>query len=319
MKQILLVLVPIVIFGVLITGGLQITDPQKVGPVSMGITDLVDQGFNAEKTLQIGVLGHAGVITPTPTLPAGTTPAPTTGPAPTTPPFATQPPIPTNRPTATPIPPLCQGKGVAVDLLLDSSGSLSYIKASLIDAAKRISKYFGDDTLVGVQNFSVSASPLISFGLYKDIKSSYNQNIESINISGSDKTFMRNGFNLALNQMNKAKTLHPTYHRWILIFVSDGVPHSSDLTEGPDTDQEPYDIANSIKSLPATIYTIWLYSDLSETKLWNRPVLASHQNSIVTYARDLMTQVASPGKMTPLASGGNLPDNFDNIVRGACQ
>ncbi len=317
MKQILLVLVPIVIFGVLITGGLQITDPQKVGPVSMGITDLVDQGFNAEKTLQIGVLGHAGAITPTPTLPAGTTPAPTTGPAPTTPPFATQPPIPTNRPTPTPTsPPQCKGQSIVLDLLIDESGTMQ--NASRISevkiAIKKLASYLRPDDVIGIQSFSSPRSygggsdgsrEILSLNTYANNKASLSSKVDTMGTTGD--THILDGFKRAKNVINAGLSSFAG-KKWIFIVMSDGVPNDQNVPgDGPDQSQDPRPFNQQINGLVSRVISVWMHP-------------GEFSGNQASYGQGLMSSLVSgPGvNYYPAQSAGDIAAVWDQLDRSVC-
>ena len=317
MKEILLILAPIVIFGILVTGGLQITDPQKVGPVSSFFTDLVDQQFEERKTLQIRALGRAGAITPSPILPPGTTPSPA-GPTPTTPPFATQPPLPTNRPTHTPTPrPQCKATPfIALNILVDESGTT--LTASRIQeikiGIKKIAALLRDDDVIGIQALS---SPRVNGGgsavrevvpirRYADNKNVLNSRVDTLGNSGD--THIKDGFVFARNAINSAKGSFPN-RTWILIFLSDGIPNDQNVPgEGPDSSQDPRPFNQQVNPIVSRVASIWIHPGL----------FGPNQEP---YAVNLMQSLAfGPGQNYYAAlSSNDIPARWTEVINSVCK
>lgn len=315
MKQVLLILGPILIFAILITGGLQITDPQKVGPVSTFVSDLVDQGGGPENTLQIKILGH-GISTPAPTpgYSQGTyTPGYSQG---TYAPIYTQG---AYTPASTPPPALCEGKKVAFNLLIDTSGSLSTHVAQLRDSLASMANHMGSDTVVGAQQFNIAPGTLVTMGRFN--KSSFVSTVRSIQISGRDETYMYKGFEYSQNILNQARSQYPGY-RWKFIFISDGIPNdNSHPGNGPDESQNPIrqgNIPGTIKNSGIELYALGLGIDnLITTSIeWVTPPGGA---GIRSYASNLMSQIASPGKFLNATDDPTFRTIFDNLIRQSCQ
>lgn len=318
MKSVLFIFAPIIIFSILITGGLQITDPQKIGPVSSFVTDLVDPGSNPLNTLQIGALTRGVVVTPPPPS-YGTPPGYSTPPVYTSPPTYTSPPYNSPPNTQTPPPALCEGKKIAFNLLIDTSGSLSTHVAQLRDSLAKMADYIGSDTVVGAQQFNLAPGTLVQMGKFN--KSSFVNTVKGIQISGRDETYMKDGFNYSLSILNQGRAQFPGY-RWKFIFISDGVPNDkSDPRNGPDNTQNPItqgNIPQSIKGSGVELYALGLGIDnLSTAGIeWVTPPGGA---GIKSYASNLMNQIASPGKFQNAKDDPTFHSIFDSIIRQSCQ
>lgn len=156
----------------------------------------------------------------------------------------------------------CKDKKLAVDLLLDTSGSMCRGgDCRKIDALKTAVKIFGTKLaagdIVAVQRFSSAAAPnglatetIVDFGTYD--QSSFEAHIASLLPGGS--TNMTAGFIRAKGVIDTAKPDNADKN-FVLIFFSDGVPN-----EGGD----PKPTATSIKGEGVRIITIALGSGSSD-------------------------------------------------------
>lgn len=243
MKQTFLVLGILVLFSVLLTGGFTTSDPQPFNTIGSFAAEFANEGgIKEEKTLQIQALKP---VTPTPT-PPGTTPTPS--------------------PTGA-----CQpGRRVAVDLLLDTSGSMnSSSKINLLKGA--VIQFAGNlrpDDVIGVQQFSspidlggTGARDVISIGPYN--QTLFNQVINQLSPTNGF-THMRAGFELTRQRINAGRQQYSSSnYNWVLIFLSDGIPEDESVVSSVPVfaeSQNPTDIANQLK-VDTRIITIGLDMD----------------------------------------------------------
>jgi len=113
---------------------------------------------------------------------------------------------------------------VAIDFLVDTSGSMDGSKLNnLQQALKFFGSKFPDNGVVGIQIFSgpQPAQELIPISLYKDVKRTFNNKIDSMYAYGS--TYTRDAFEFAKPKLLAAKAAYPN-QKFALIFISDGIP-----------------------------------------------------------------------------------------------
>lgn len=312
MKQVLLIFLPIVFLGILITGGLQITDPQRVGPVTTFILGLIDNPSSAQNSLQIRTL-QEGVSTGSP---YGTPPVYGTPPIYGTPPVL---------PSPTPIVPFCPSKSVGVSLLIDTSNTMDASKMLKVkEALKLFPKYISNNTRIGIQRFSSprvlgssgfpGTATVLEIGPYSE--GAYNAAVDNLPPSGSGSTYIKNGFELARSKINGARG---GASEWFLILLSDGLPQSDNLQVGkplglefaPYDDQNPNlgsNIATQIKSSGVKIIAIGLDVDGLDGQFFRNDKLMSN------YARGLLGAAQNAG-YSEAASENELAEKFRLVAR----
>lgn len=308
MKQILIILIPVILLGIFMAGGFT-EDPIKNDFQFAGVFELEEQPPGPSKNvLQIQNL-----------VPKPTALNPTATPTPGSP---TLTPTPTPSATGTTCTP---SQKVAVDFLLDVSGSMKDEYAVGLTGYPRIRKIeslynavfaFGakiqPDTLVGIQLYSSPGSVNGFCGLsslaYNDgscellslathSRSEYNQAISRLS-TGAGETYMLNGFQRAKSVIDSKINLpqYNDYTKWFLIFLSDGIPN-------PPT-QEPTSIAAQLKNAypnKLTIITIGLGDSGTE------------------YDPDLMRALAStPFDFHPAPNAAELESLFNTVAIRAC-
>lgn len=251
----LFILVPIILLGVAFAGGLGKEGP--FGPrVPSGIYATLTESTPSadQKTLQINTV-PAVLHTPSPSV---------------TPP-----------PTCTP------STKVAVDFLIDTSGSMcetdstsgtggcsitgiipsdskmGKLKIALIEFAEQLKT--GD--LVGIQTFETTANSPLSLGSFE--KSSFLREVNNLNPSGT--TNMRVGFTEAESRIRSVIGNFKA-HNWVLILISDGKPNHYDVfgvLQSPEEDSPLYppDLVKPIKDLGVTVFTIGFGLDAVDSLL----------------------------------------------------
>ncbi len=172
------------------------------------------------------------------------------------------------------------GQTLAVDFLVDNSGSMSFgnklteLKQGMI----QFSQGFTDTTAIAVQKFSDKPSEVIPFSYYKDVRTQYSNYINSMSANGA--TYTKDAFVFTKQKMDAGISKFPNY-KFALIFISDGVPETvqSDHECIPAycrancqcfaPEQDPTDVASQIKQEGIRIFTI-AYVDKSDTNLEQR-------------------------------------------------
>lgn len=294
MKHIVLFIGAFILFNLLFGTFVNFDSNYSVG----GATTLVDPGgATGQKSLQLRALVP---VTPTPGTPGGP-----------------------GSPTITPIPPLCQGKNVGVDLLLDTSGSMSVRLTQLKEAVERFANLLGDDVAIGAQQFNQGASNILT--PRKNQRAALISSVNQLSVASPDNTYMQSGFVTAQQEINAARA-RPEHAgmRWWLIFLSDGVPNDSTPGEGPDPNQDPRrsQTARQIGDSGVDIITIGVALDgLNRSYIWTLEA----GGDIVAYAKTLMRQVAKPqgdypaGNFHNAPSGAQLLPILETIARDICR
>lgn len=340
MNPALLILLP-VILAIFLTGGISIKSPGGEGygqPVTLSEGGLAGI-FN---TLQINSLVPGSNLTPVPTTPPGvtSTPVPTIHQSPTPTPRSGV--TPTRTPTPTQGPSLCRGRKIAFDLLFDVSGSIGSLSTEMAKASRRLISLLDDETVVGIQEFSVTPREVVSFNKLR------NNRTAAINLASSstrDLTYMKNGFDFARGRINSAKNQFPGY-KWYMVFFSDGVPNCTDYTrspitnlptspcpsdpggtgdDGPNREQDPTPTANTLNGESITIWSIGFHQLLRDNSELNLAALSPYgypntDGALRRYAVDLMqNRVASSAQFyREYGSGQSLESLYETIGRNAC-
>lgn len=269
------------------------------------------------------------------------TPAPSTTPAPPIPserqvkfrPF-TPPPSPTLPPTTPPTaPPTRACSNLAISLLLDTSSSMArdvdinnqFIPnnrlANMKQAVNTFASQLNDQDVIGVQEFNgtpfdffdsgPNARVVVPFDTWANNRGNFSSAINSLRAKGSTHT--RDGFGLAQAEITAAKSRFPSYTRWVMIFISDGIPKSTSLNVNPypDLDQDPREdpnLADQIKGAGVRVISIGL--DLQAIK----------PQANIAYARRLIRDVASgPQDVYEDATADQLEEIYRQIGQSICQ
>jgi len=239
MKQTILLFAGLLLFATVISGGLLGGD----GPSGDGTqATMTDPTSVAEQTLQLRTL-IASTVAPT-----AVQPTPTSG---TT----------------------CTSGKLAVDLLLDTSGSMgpdqlppvppseykiNFLKSAISAFAQKLES----TDVIGIQAFNSTSYPVLPLGLYNSV--AFQQAVTYLQPFGT--TNMRAGLTLAKTQIEVAKNSYPSpEYKWYMILVSDGLPNVPNQVTG-----NPFyspDVVEPIRSLGVTIITIGFGQDADPTLL----------------------------------------------------
>jgi hypothetical protein len=253
MKQGVFAVLAVLVLVFIMSGGFSVADQAEPFPSSdPRVATLLGEGAQTDndRALQLRTLKF--------TYPS---PSPSTSANPSAPP-STQP-----SPSATPN---CQNQPVAVDLLIDTSGSMclpggsstgcpnpsaqSKI-AALKNAVLGFVQNLQPDDVIGIQEFNTNAANLVTPDLVSN-------NIGLVNavippIYGLGQTYTRDGFEVAIQQINARKPLFPN-HQWYFIFLSDGVPETTIRPDETQNPLNPPNLANQIKQQNIRIFSIGL-------------------------------------------------------------
>ena len=300
MKQILLIFGPVVLLGILLTGGFSLKDPGAFKTLNTYVAQLIEEPQGANKTLQIKALK---AVTPTPTPTGAITPTPN--------------PTPVSSVTPTPAGP-CERRNVAIDLLIDMSGSmiLGNKLPKLREALQEIQNFLTNQNLLGMQVFSdyrffttpgrprFGATEVLPFG-------NYNQNNFQNIVSALDvqdllpNTHMRDGFLLANEKIQLAQAQFPGYN-WHLILITDGVPNDVATATIYDASQDPTSVIPELRALNVKIFVIGLDLNALGADLANRAT------SI------LVGLVENPDDFKASPSSEQLREKFRDILGDIC-
>lgn len=315
MKQAILAIILLGIFGILLSGGFSLKDPKGLLSDTQSIAKVEDGNpSSGDKTLQL--INRPVTIIP-----------------------------PNSQTCSSPI---------AVDLLLDVSGSMCapyHDEASCkshsdskINILRTAVSQFGTAfkpgiDLVGIQVFSSStaesgdlpsmcntlaACPILPLELFNS--NSYTQAVSQLNAGGN--THMRDGFVEAKKAIEAKRNL-PEYkdRKWALVFLSDGIPNDATPRSGPDETQNPTLIRDEIKAMGDSgvrIISVGLDLDAiiqgATPNFFTRPI-----SEIPGYARDLIISLATPKTETGGVENSHivddarqLPDIYSQIAEKIC-
>src|SRR3989344_6004738 len=272
MKSVLLILIPVFLLSYFLAGGIDSPFPKKVAVPSGEPRALAEAAPSGDgKQLQINDLRFR---------------PPSPQPSPPLPPTASQ------QPSTCP-----PGQKVAVDMLLDTSGSMA--RGSRINNLSNVvnnfvSLYLQNDDIIGIQEFSDFPADVVPINT-KSNNSSY----FPLTLITHNFTHMNDGMLFAQNKILTARSTYPGYN-WVLIFLSDGVPETASSL--PDPTQVPTGTASVIKASGVRIISIGLE-------------LYSLGEPAASYARNLMTSVASSPSDYHDATTTNLGDIYRDIAQ----
>lgn len=212
------------------------------------------------------------------------------------------------------------GKIIAVDFLLDRSGSMLGDKISkLKSGVLTFTNSLTDTSVLGMQDFSSpenraagTVKVLVPFSKFKDIKTQVPSLVNSMDANGW--TYTRDAFIFTNAKLEEAIPKYPDY-KFALIFVSDGVPETGicsrmeQLAGTCTSEQNPNtapSIADEIKAKGVRIFSI-AYLDRNDTR-WNSQL------------ETLMKTVASSPNDFYVAPSSNQIDSILNqIATKLCQ
>lgn len=206
--------------------------------------------------------------------------------------------------------PKCEDQKLAIDLILDSSGSMQGGKiASLKSAVILFGSLLKPNDIVGVQSFSSADPPyteparnLYPFGTYN--QASFDQAITGITAAGW--TYMREGFTLARSKIKTAKLDNDGY-TWVLIFLTDGIPETP--LGSPTETQNPINEAGAMITGGEIDRLITIGLDLTNADL-------KYSN----YATNMLKSLATtPADFHGVSSPGELGDVYKSIASSVCR
>lgn len=213
-----------------------------------------------------------------------------------------------------PIPQNC-AQTLAVDFLIDSSGSMSFGNkmSQLQEGLKSFTNQYPDTGLIAMQKFNdphilppTGATELVPFSAYKDVKSQVQASINKLVPGGS--TYSKNAFEFTKPKLIAARSAYPAY-KIVLIFISDGVPETFSPPPGPgrfNPAQDPTTVAQEIKNSGIRIFTL-AYLDQKD-KIDNNKLT------------ELMTNVASsPSDFYIAPSSNQVATILTQIATKLCQ
>lgn len=170
------------------------------------------------------------------------------------------------------------GKLVAIDLLVDSSGSMGSGSKmlQLQNGLREMTSQYPDNGVIGMQMFNApdytppnGAKELVPISLYKNVKSQISSAINGLIPNGA--TYSKNAFEFVRPKLQAAKTAFPDY-KINLIFVSDGVPEAYSPPNPPPPGpgrfnpvQDPSSVAQLVKSDGIRIFSIAYLDQTDQT------------------------------------------------------
>jgi hypothetical protein len=226
------------------------------------------------------------------------------------------------------------GQTTAIDFLVDTSASMEddnkmeKLKAALRSFVGKLS----NSSVIAIHTFSAITEEHVPFDYYKNNKQQVLATIEGLGPEGWTST--RDGFQLAKQTISNAvtKKRFPGY-TYNLVLLTDGVPEIPQYPDEPprqceaevpdalepggircfSTDQDPRiptNLAQDIKNLGATIFSVGIYSQTSS------------DNQMKPYLEALLKDVASaPSSEYYFSSieGDNLNTILKSIISTTCQ
>ncbi|TSC66370.1 MAG: hypothetical protein CEO21_202 [Microgenomates group bacterium Gr01-1014_80] len=286
----------LVVFSLLLTGGLTVGDPQRFNTLNTFVAQLVDVTPSAgEKTLQVQA---QRAITPTP---VSTTPTPT----------GTQ----------------CQNRKVAIDLLLDMSGSMRRggKLPALIYALLQLQPLLSTENVIGMQKFSApddmhgsptspGAADFLQIGLYNP--STYSVTVNSISVPNDPNTYMKDGFVLAKEKIQQAQQRGEfAGYTWNLILMTDGMPVANSSDFGFNSSQSPL---SEVPIPNVRIFAIGLSLDeLDEENIRTHGVSGGFADEARRVLRGVVDP-QRPGDFIEAQSTGQLSAKYREILETIC-
>jgi hypothetical protein len=224
-------------------------------------------------------------------------------------------------------------KNVAVDFLIDTSGSFAYDGKleNLQNSLRAFTKRMANMSVIGVQSFSAVVKERVPLDYYKNQKVQMEETIKKLSPGGNTRT--RDGFLLAQKLIKEAKAAQKFKdYQYVLVLLTDGIPEVNPGQRrtciGPQVadpltapalrcfarEQDPRyptNIASQLKADNVRIFSIGIYSP-------NRPSDARLQ----PYLEDLLQDVASDPVSDYYYSsvhGGDLNQILDKVFLSICQ
>ncbi|MBI2443407.1 MAG: VWA domain-containing protein [Candidatus Levybacteria bacterium] len=315
-------------------------NPQDAQHVQIDETSV----FSDRDNLQLVNIMPVFSGTPTPTLSETPTPTeeptPTTGPGTPTPtPRPTRTPTPSRTPTPTPTPINACLNTTSIDLLIDLSYSMrnNDKDIELRNALEAFRKSLFGNVRVAIQvfgspdSFSGGAEERLPFVRYVSDPSRVASAIQNLRPGALGGTYMKEGFELALEKIRAEKNRRPGY-QYVTILFSDGVPEVSGafgpdecVAEARDGDgnyrcfakaQDPrrFGLDSDMKGLVDKVYSVAIYDDTPGTT----------DQQLIDPLKDLLKDVAS-GRSSPyyqdttIRTPSQLTTIFKAIVNGICK
>lgn len=199
-------------------------------------------------------------------------------------------------------PPSCTpGSKIAVDLLLDNSGSMKVNQKmdKLKTAVNNFVNHLSDSDVIGVQRFlgRGKTGEVIPINFSSQNRTEFASKINALREEGG--TPMKDGFLLAQQKINAAKP-KPQYngYYWVLIVLGDG---------GPNSNQNPVSVASQIKISGIRIISVGLELD------------APNNKATPEEARAILRGVASSPSDFYEPSADQLEDIYQKIATSICR
>lgn len=283
-----------IILGVVLLGAATMTGglfPREKSSYAPGPQDVVNMSLNTvtskEKTLQLIAIGGKAVKIPTPTpRPVINDPEPTIPPA----------------PQITPLP--CDNT-LAVDFLLDKTGSMLTDTPSGVTKIDRLKEavisLFGtltDSSVIGVQTFnSTSINNDIPVSYYRDVKSTAANTINKIVARGGTPT--SNALSFSYQKLVEAQAKFPG-KKFNFVFISDGEPNA-----GQDPTQHNPNPATQIKNLGINVFAVGVFD--------------SNQATNVKFANLLKSIASKSENYYPVDNADELKNVLLSLAETSCQ
>lgn len=197
-------------------------------------------------------------------------------------------------PTASPIPSEqpCSDR-VAVDLVLDTSGSMSFgggeKMANLKSGVLAFMNLQQDDNIIGAQRFASNVSDVFPIDRYSVNRSIIPNAINGLSPAGG--TDMTGGLTLARQRINEAQARFPGYS-WTIIFFSDGEPSAGTTN--------PIFMANAIKQSGIRIITVGLEMNARGRE-------------------NMLAMASSPNDYYDAINASQLQQIYESLVTEVCQ
>ena len=296
MKQVLIILIPVILLGISLAGGFT-GNPLSIGNQSSQIFQLTDSGDSARDVLQIRSL-IPGTITQNPT----STPTPGSS---------------TPTPTGTTCTPTTK---VAVNLLLDTSGSMYYPVGFNVLSKERAMKnavniFFNNlqnNDLIGVAQFGIFTREVISFNTKEQNQPIFASRINALIAEGATPT--RTGALVSQSMLAQARATftNPDYN-WVLIILTDGYPNPP-ATENPTN---PPDIISQIKASGIRIITIGL--DLNDPNAQPSGFTPNDARQLLCSISTTCSLPANPGDFHESPTASDLENIYNSIATSICR
>ncbi|MCL4354028.1 VWA domain-containing protein [Patescibacteria group bacterium] len=179
---------------------------------------------------------------------------------------------------------------IAVDFLVDRSGSMQGDKIKeLTKGLQAFTSNLADNSVVGMESFAVDNTQDVPISYFKDVKTQLSASINGLKLRAIGATYTKDAFQTALTNLTIAIPKFPPSYKFALIFISDGVPETTNAKKLCNTkplpsvcsktlaygcrcfavEQDPTEIANQIKAKGIKIFSI-AYLDKNDQALSDR-------------------------------------------------